>query len=624
MTCLSPELAVDFVAGALPTKPARAVEDHMATCQDCRKLVVSVAKLNRLSAHSSGVHTGAPSGMDTPLQRAFAPTLVSPDHLADSPGTHDEAPLLVRGTQVGRYTLLYPLGEGGMGSVLAAFDPKLDRRVALKFLRTDLRGSSGQGHRERLLREARALARLSHPNVVSIYDVAEAGGSVFLAMELIDGNDARVWRELGDRSTREIVKVYRESLMALMAAHEQGIVHRDFKPDNVMIGVDGNARVTDFGLACAAMVDVDEILSGSGAENVDWDTLTQTGMAVGTPRYMAPEQFAGLANELSDQFSFCLSMYEALYGHYPLGTKTPKTLVPGVPVEQQILSPLGKGSIPDSLRRILLRGMSVNPKDRWPTAQELSYELSQVFVANTGPVKWAMAGLLAVGIASAAYFLAPSSPPKVAVVDNSQDEEQIDSLLEKVAKLDGTNAELLRTKKRNEELTKRLDEQERKLALAELRDDPPPEAQPRKVRRVPLPPPLPIQSVERSVTTHLSEVLACYASSIQGEDEQTIKAIVGISDKGKVKWVAPPYQGSHGASKCLERALKKLVFPENRATTTATLILSFYRLESGMLAVRMRARTRNAGNGDVSTDSKGRIVVDCDPMDPLCGLSGNF
>ncbi len=630
LSCLSPELAVDFVAGALPAKSARSVEDHMANCQDCRKLIVGIAKLDQASLQSSELQSSERQSVVSPdadtHHAAFAPTLASPHTHLIGPTIADseEAPTLVRGAQVGRYTLLYPLGEGGMGSVHAAFDPKLDRRVALKFLRADLLNAPKVGHQERLLREARALARLSHPHVVSIYDVAEAGGSVFLAMELIDGNNARIWRELGHRSTREIVKLYRESLNALIAAHQQGIVHRDFKPDNVMIGDDGTARVTDFGLACAAIVDVDELVAESDTENIDWDTLTQTGMAVGTPRYMAPEQFCGQANELTDQFSFCLSMYEALYGHYPLGTKTARDLSPSVPIEQQILAPLAKGDIPDSLRKALLRGMSVNPQDRWPRAQELSYELSQVFAPKSGVAKWALAGMVATSVAVAAYFLAPSPPVTIESVDNSTTVEQLVNLRERVAKLDGVDAELLRIQEKNDELKELLNEQERKWALAELRDE---EIKPpviRKIRRVPLPPPLPVQSVERSVTTRLSEVLDCYSVSIQGDNEQTIKAIVGISDKGKVKWVAPPYQGDHSASKCLERALKRLSFPDSGVATTATLTLSFYRLESGMLAVRMRAKTRNAGEGGVTTDSKGRIVLDCDPMDPLCGLSGNF
>ncbi len=403
MGCLSPQLAIDFVTGALPPKPSHSVEEHMAQCHDCRRLIVEIAKEDQGSAA-------------LPLQDTIAasPALPSSLHSSSSSSPRGGGAIeLVRGAQVGRYTLLYPLGEGGMGSVHAAFDPKLDRRVALKFLRTDLE-SNTHGHRERLLREARALARLSHPNVVSIFDVAEASGSVFLAMELIDGNNARLWRELGDRTTGEVLKVYSESLSALISAHEQGIIHRDFKPDNVMVGTDGIARVTDFGLACAALVDVDELLAQAEAEakGIDWDPLTQTGLAVGTPRYMAPEQFFGQANELTDQFSFCLSMYEALYGHYPLGTKTPRDLTSDAPIEQQLLAPLAKGSVPDSLRKTLLRGMALRPADRWPNAKELSNELSRIMNRRPTAGKWLAAVGLVAAVVGAAFLIAPSPPPR--------------------------------------------------------------------------------------------------------------------------------------------------------------------------------------------------------------------
>ncbi len=178
----------------------------MARCHDCRRLIVEIAK----AGNAPDTEVDPPAGV---ALANTVPQVATPIRTpawknrskVTSPGKRSavKKPTTIelrRGLQVGRYTLLYPLGEGGMGSVYAAFDPKLDRRVALKFLRTDLLGTGQQAHRQRLVREARALARLSHPNVVSIYDVAETDGSVFLAMELIDGTNARVWRELGNRS----------------------------------------------------------------------------------------------------------------------------------------------------------------------------------------------------------------------------------------------------------------------------------------------------------------------------------------------------------------------------------------------------------------------------------------
>jgi eukaryotic-like serine/threonine-protein kinase len=161
----------------------------------------------------------------------------------------DEAPLEC-GTSVGRYVLLQPIGQGGMGIVYGAYDPELDRKVALKVLHRD------QSHRDndtqgalRLVREARAMASSSHPNVVSVHDVGTVRGRVFIAMELVDGQSLTQWLAAQPRPWREVVRVFVEAGRGLAAAHTVGMVHRDFKPDNVLVGKDGRVRVTDFGLA---------------------------------------------------------------------------------------------------------------------------------------------------------------------------------------------------------------------------------------------------------------------------------------------------------------------------------------------------------------------------------------
>lgn len=571
----------------------------MARCPECRKLVVEIARVGKSDTE-----------IETPATPHFGPPAAS--------GTEGSVVELRRGAQIGRYTLLYPLGEGGMGSVYAAFDPKLDRRVALKFLRTDLLGLPRQGHRDRLVREARALARLSHANVVSIYDVAESKGSIYIAMELIDGNNARVWRELGNRSPEEIVKVYREALSALEAAHAQGIIHRDFKPDNVMVGADAIARVTDFGLARAAAVDVDELLAAAAAQGVNWETLTQTGLVLGTPRYMAPEQFSGVANEGTDQFSLCLSLYEALYGHYPLGTKTPRDLEPSKSVGEQLLAPLGRDNISDSLRRTLLRGMAVLPGDRWPSLAELDYELRQALSPRYNKQRWALAASLLAFIAGAAFVLAPSPPPSVSVRgDLDGYAAELEKLRAEVEQQRSSDEQLARSLQRIERLEMALSDREREIALIQLAEEGP-KTKPRRSMAIP---PLPGHSVERSVTTRLAEVLACYEDSVRGDDEETVSVKVGISANGSVKWVAKPYQGSRGAGTCLKTALSRLTFPAGDTATTATLTLSFFRLpETGLLAVSMRAATRSASLGQVTVDASGRVLVDCQPSDPLCGL----
>jgi serine/threonine protein kinase len=593
---------MEFVAGALPQAPARDVESHMARCSDCRRLIVEIAKANAIP--DTDVDEQKPQGSGGSSNSWSS---------SGSEGSSGAPLHLHRGARIQRYTLLYRLGVGGMGSVHAAFDPKLDRRVALKFLRTDLVRSHKQSHRERLVREARALARLSHANVVSIFDVVETEGSVFLAMELIEGSNARIWRELGNRSTQEIMKIYDEALSALIAAHDQGIIHRDFKPDNIMVGADGIARVTDFGLARASAADMEELLAEVDSRATTWERLTQTGLVLGTPRYMAPEQFSGVANELTDQFSFCLSTYESLYGHYPLGTNTPRKLDPNRPIEEQLLAPLSKGQVPEPLRRILLRGMAVNPQERWPSLRELQYELNQVL----GPKRSGAAQLVGFGgvaavAAMAAFYFAPSPPP-AAIPDQSAELQQLkrDVVISRAAA-----DELIQLQQAEiDDLRRRLKAQQEASLPPVVEPEKPPVARTRPPAR-----PLGTRIIERSVTTRLAEVLACYEGTVTDADEITIEATVAVDELGKVQFVSAPYHGDRRTNRCLKQALMKLEMPAASTATKATLLLSFFRLDTGHLAVNMQTKTRQAALGQVTVDSKGRFLVDCPPSDPLCGL----
>jgi serine/threonine protein kinase len=194
---------------------------------------------------------------------------------------------------LGRFRVLDRLGGGGMGVVYAAYDPQLDRGVALKTLHVPRVG------RELALSEAKALARLAHPNIVPVFDVGIEGEHVYIVMELVRGKTLREW--VKGKSQREILDVYRQAGHALAAAHGAGLVHRDFKPDNAIVGTDGRVRVIDFGLACEAATDA---------------TTVATRQAAGTPRYMAPEQAAGApVTAAADQYSFGVSLDEALRGH---------------------------------------------------------------------------------------------------------------------------------------------------------------------------------------------------------------------------------------------------------------------------------------------------------------------
>src|SRR5690606_14002911 len=214
------------------------------------------------------------------------------------------------------------LGEGGMGVVYAAYDEDLDRRIAIKVLR-DSYGDAAA--RERMVREAQAMARLSHPNVVQVHDVGDQGGQLYVAMEFVKGMTLRTWLSEQDRPWREIRAMFVQAGRGLAAAHAEGLVHRDFKPDNVLIGGDGRARVADFGLAGAAGVPdsdseslPDSVVIRVGRQSAFNTALTLAGTIMGTPAYMSPEQHRGVATDArSDQFSFCVALWGAIYGEPP-------------------------------------------------------------------------------------------------------------------------------------------------------------------------------------------------------------------------------------------------------------------------------------------------------------------
>lgn len=296
------------------------------------------------------------------------------------PRESGELPALHRGMEVGRYIVLDALGEGGMGSVHAAWDPKLSRRLAIKIMkvRTDDSGLR-RTVRERLLREAQALGQLSHPNVVTIYDVGTYGQDVYLALEHVKGRTLRQWAREELRPISEILEAYVAAARGLAAAHAAGIVHRDFKPANVILGEDGRVRVLDFGLAClanGAPVGAETQLASStqpSSDDLDSDVgvspeesrLTEAGRAMGTPVYMSPEQHRGEAIDAkSDQFSFCVSLYESLYGRRPFTARSYPTFRRRV-LMGAVDDPPPDTRVPKWLRSVLLRGLSVEPSERY-------------------------------------------------------------------------------------------------------------------------------------------------------------------------------------------------------------------------------------------------------------------
>ncbi len=289
---------------------------------------------------------------------------------AGGAGAGGAGPLeLAPGARVGRFQVLERLGEGGMGVVFGAYDRTLDRRVAIKVLRP----ASGAGQepasvgRERLLREARAMARLEHPNVLAVHEVGTLGDQVFVAMEFAGGGTLRSWCEKRRRPWREIVDRFVLAGRGLAAAHAAGLVHRDFKPENVLLTAGGSVRVADFGLVGSGAAPVEEMAATLPPEQPLTQTLTQTGALVGTPAYMAAEQHRGeRSTAASDQFAFCVSLWEALYGQRPYPGDDYGDVVLRV-LAGDIAPPPADSEVPRRIEQALRRGLAPDPADRWPS-----------------------------------------------------------------------------------------------------------------------------------------------------------------------------------------------------------------------------------------------------------------
>jgi tetratricopeptide (TPR) repeat protein/tRNA A-37 threonylcarbamoyl transferase component Bud32 len=309
--------------------------------------------------------------------------------------------------QLGSYVVLGILGRGAMGTVLKAFDRTLDRHVAVKIVHREL---SNQ-YRLRFLREARALAKLSHPNVVQVYEVGAVERQTFIVMELVRGRSLAEWLEQEPRpGWRECMQTYLQAGEGLAAAHAAGLVHRDFKPHNVMIDDQGRVRVLDFGLAreeAVAELGDSEVHASTGTDlRLDapalFSSLTGTGAVLGTPAYMALEQMNGQeADARSDQFSFCVSLWEALYGQRPFEGKSMEALIVALQVGR--IRPAPKGTaVPEALRKLLLRGLSTDPAERWPSMGALIVELRRL-VASRRQAWWAAS--VVAGLAAAVWGL---------------------------------------------------------------------------------------------------------------------------------------------------------------------------------------------------------------------------
>ena len=306
--------------------------------------------------------------MDAPVTRQE----VSP-FAESSSGTPSSAPSILKpGDEVGRYRVLARLGQGGMATVFSAFDPDLGRNIALKLLHVD-----SDDHR--LEREARALASVSHPNVIAVYDVGHFMGRLFVAMELVEGVTLRRWLDQAEDAGREpslaaIMDIFLQAGRGLVAAHERGLVHRDFKPENVMVGNDGRVRVLDFGLVGAQSRHADS----SSAPEVDarasspLGLLTETGKVLGTPAYMALEQYSSAPPDArTDQFSYCVALWEAICGQRPFDADSILELLGRLKSGAAPQMAADSRRMPFWLEGLLRRGLSHQPDARFASMSEL-------------------------------------------------------------------------------------------------------------------------------------------------------------------------------------------------------------------------------------------------------------
>ena len=370
--CPVDQIFARLIEGTLGPDGVRALEEH---CDACSRCAQTLAELARAAA---------------------------PDH---------------DGWLGGRYQLLEPLGAGGMGVVFAAFDAKLRRKVAIKRLRDTEAGAPADRRRARFLREAQLLASLSHPNVLTVHDVGGIDREIYVVTELVDGWPMSRWVcETEPRPRcRQIIDLYLQVGRGLSAAHQLNVVHRDVKPENILVARNGRVLIGDFGLA--GLIGSTE---GAGEKPGTPASLTQTGAVLGTPAYMAPELHAGQPSDaLSDQSAFCMSLYESLHGRRAFTGASAEEFVAAVRGAR--LRPGGDG-VPRAIDRVLATGLAAEPGRRYRSIDALLGELARV--RDRRPTRPALLAGVAATILGALALVAvlrhPRTPPVAPRIESAR------------------------------------------------------------------------------------------------------------------------------------------------------------------------------------------------------------
>lgn len=375
MACLDENEVVALASGSLTGPALSNAQEHLDSCTECLDLV---AMFQQSSAEDSGESDNSQSSL---AENQFVP-------LSESEEINLNAK---EGSTIGRYAVVRAIGRGGMGVVYLARDPNLDRMVAIKLVKPSLKGDERAEHFERrLMREARAMAKLTHPNVLTIFDVGKHQNQVFLASEWVDGSTLEDWIGESTHRWQSVLQPFAGAARGLVAAHAAGLIHRDFKPSNVMVGKDGRVLVFDFGLVKSVKASLDDIT-----------TQLSGNFIVGTPAYMSPEQMIGdPADARSDQFSFCASLYESIAGKRPFAGRSLMELLANIKAGK-IEEPK---NIPKWLWDMLKRGLRRNPEERFPSMSAVLEILEEglaerrrrtlLFVVGAGVIAAAVAALL--------------------------------------------------------------------------------------------------------------------------------------------------------------------------------------------------------------------------------------